>query len=71
MNTTSAAQALTLNNTGNVAMTISSIATRGPFAQTNNCGTSLAAGADWPELSNTSPYGVFSCAVVAAMLSRL
>jgi hypothetical protein len=26
-------------------MTISSIATTGPFAQTNNCGTSLAAGA--------------------------
>jgi hypothetical protein len=46
VNTTSAAQALTLSNTGNVVMTISSIATTGPFAQTNNCGTSLEAGAN-------------------------
>ena len=43
--TTSPAQTATLTNTGTVAISITSIATTGPFAQTNNCGTSLAAGA--------------------------
>jgi hypothetical protein len=43
--TTSAPQPATLTNTGTVAITISSIATTGPFSQTNNCGTSLAGGA--------------------------
>jgi hypothetical protein len=43
--TTSAAQAVTVKNTGNASASISSIATSGDFAQTNNCGTSLAAGA--------------------------
>src|SRR5262249_34977236 len=44
--TTSAAQGLTLSNTGTAALAISGIATSGDFAQTNNCGTSLAAGAN-------------------------
>jgi hypothetical protein len=47
--TTSAAQAVTLSNTGNAALSITSIAitgtNAGDFAQTNNCGTSVAAGA--------------------------
>ena len=43
--TSSAPQPATLTNTGTVAITISSIATTGPFSQTNNCGTSLAGGA--------------------------
>ncbi|HTS36332.1 MAG TPA: choice-of-anchor D domain-containing protein [Candidatus Solibacter sp.] len=43
--TTSPAQTATLTNTGTVAISISSIATTGPFSQTNNCGTSLAGGA--------------------------
>ncbi|HEV2344050.1 MAG TPA: choice-of-anchor D domain-containing protein [Actinocrinis sp.] len=43
--TTSGAQAVTVSNTGNAAATISSISASGPFAQTNNCGSSLAAGA--------------------------
>ena len=47
--TTSAAQAVTLSNTGNAALSITSIAVTGTnagdFAQTNNCGTSVAAGA--------------------------
>ena len=46
---TSAAQAVTLNNTGNAALTLTSIALTGSnpgdFAQTNNCGSSVAAGA--------------------------
>ena len=43
--TTSAAQTVTVKNTGNASASISSIAATGDFAQTNNCGTSLAAGA--------------------------
>lgn len=41
---TSSSQAVTLNNTGGEAMTVTSIAASGDFAQTNNCGSSLAAG---------------------------
>ena len=48
--TTSAAQAVTLSNIGSATLTISSIAITGAnssdFAQTNTCGTSLAAGAN-------------------------
>jgi centrosomal CEP192-like protein len=43
--TTSAAQHVTLTNGGNAAMNISSIAAGGDFAQTNNCGATLAVGA--------------------------
>ena len=35
----------TLTNTGSVSLTITSIQTTGDFAQTNNCGSSLAGGA--------------------------
>jgi hypothetical protein len=42
VNTNSAAQTATLTNTGNIAISITSIATTGPFSQTNNCGTTLA-----------------------------
>ena len=43
--TTSAAQAITLTNTGTAALSISSIAASGNYAQTNTCGTSLAVNA--------------------------
>jgi hypothetical protein len=43
--TTSAAQTITLKNTGTGALTISGTAASGNFAQTNNCGSSLAASA--------------------------
>jgi hypothetical protein len=42
---TSAAQTVTLTNTGNAAMTVTSIASSGDFAGTNNCGSSVAANA--------------------------
>ena len=42
---TSAAQTVTISNTGSVAAAISSVATASPFAETNTCGSSLAAGA--------------------------
>jgi hypothetical protein len=42
---TSAAQTVTVHNTGTAAAAVSSIATAAPFAQTNTCGTSIAAGA--------------------------
>jgi hypothetical protein len=41
----SAAQSVTLSNTGGAALTISSIVASGDFAQTNTCGGSIAAGA--------------------------
>ena len=41
---TSSSQAVTLNNTGGEAMTITSIVASRDFAQTNNCGSSVAAG---------------------------
>ncbi len=44
--TASAAQAVTLSNPGNAALAITSIATAGDFSETNNCGASLAAGAN-------------------------
>ncbi len=44
--TSSPAQAATLTNTGSVAITITSISAAAPYTQTNNCGSSLAAGAN-------------------------
>ncbi len=43
--TTSAARAVTLTNTGTVPLTLSSISATGNYAQTNTCGASLAVGA--------------------------
>ncbi|WP_234343317.1 choice-of-anchor D domain-containing protein [Streptomyces sp. NRRL F-5123] len=43
--TTSAAQNVTLTNTGSAAAAISSVAASGDFSQTNTCGSSLAANA--------------------------
>jgi hypothetical protein len=43
VNTTSSAQTVTLSNTGNASLTISTIAASSNFGQTNNCGTSVAA----------------------------
>jgi len=43
--TTSAAQTVTLTNTGGTSLSISSLGTSQPFAQTNNCPASLAGGA--------------------------
>ena len=42
---TSASQSVTVNNPGASAITISSIVASGPFAETNTCGSALAAGA--------------------------
>src|SRR5581483_7982694 len=39
------AQSVTVTNSGNQAAAVSSISTSGDFAQTNNCGSSLPAGA--------------------------
>jgi hypothetical protein len=43
--TTSASQPLTLTNSGNATLNISTISATGDFAQSNNCGASLTAGA--------------------------
>ena len=42
--TTSAAQTVTISNTGSAAASISSISAASPFSETNTCGSSLAAG---------------------------
>lgn len=41
---TSSAQTVTVSNPGSSAASISSVSVTGPFTQTNNCGSSLAAG---------------------------
>jgi hypothetical protein len=45
LNTTSAAQAVTVSNTGTAAASVSGVSVTGDFSQTNSCGTSIAAGA--------------------------
>jgi Beta-propeller repeat len=45
VSTASAAQILTLSNTGSVALALAGVSVSGDFIQTNNCGTSLAQGA--------------------------
>jgi hypothetical protein len=44
VNTTSAAKTVTLKNTGTASLSITSIVSSGDYAQTNTCGTSVAAG---------------------------
>jgi len=44
--TTSAAQTMTLTNTGTAALNVTSIAASAQYAQTNTCGSSVAAGAN-------------------------
>ena len=58
LGTTSGAQVETLTNDGAVAMTIAGIQTTGAFTQTNNCGGSLAAGANCAISVTFSPTGV-------------
>ena len=45
LNTTSSAQSITVTNTGNAAAAVSGVSATGVFAETNNCGSSIAAGA--------------------------
>jgi hypothetical protein len=42
---TSAAQTVTISNTGSAAATLSAVSASAPFGQTNTCGSTLAAGA--------------------------
>ena len=44
VNTTSAAQTLTLNNTGTAALSVTGIVAGGDYAQANTCGSSVTAG---------------------------
>ncbi|HEY6290096.1 MAG TPA: choice-of-anchor D domain-containing protein [Terriglobia bacterium] len=46
LETTSAVQTVTLSNSGAAALTVTSIVASGDFAATNNCGSSVAAGAN-------------------------
>ena len=44
VNTASPPQAVTLSNTGNAALSVAEVGTSGDFAQSNDCGTLVAAG---------------------------
>jgi len=44
VSTTSSAQSVTLNNTGNLALGVTSVAVTGPYAVSNTCGSSVAVG---------------------------
>ncbi|HEV2494479.1 MAG TPA: choice-of-anchor D domain-containing protein [Terriglobia bacterium] len=46
LKTTSAAQSVTLTNSGSAGLNVTGISTSGDFAQTDNCGASLGAGAN-------------------------
>jgi FG-GAP-like repeat/Abnormal spindle-like microcephaly-assoc'd, ASPM-SPD-2-Hydin/Protein of unknown function (DUF1573) len=45
VNTSSASQPVTLSNQGNISLTVNSISVPSGYSQTNNCGSSVAAGA--------------------------
>jgi hypothetical protein len=45
LNSSSLPSTITLSNTGNSSLTLMGVSVSGDFAQTNNCGTTLAAGA--------------------------
>lgn len=45
VNGTSTAQSVTLSNTGNTALGVTSVSASGQYAQSNNCGSGVAAGA--------------------------
>ncbi len=65
--TTSTAQTLTMTNSGTAALTIASIAATGNFAQTNNCGSSLAAAASCAinvTFSPTSPGTLYGSVTI-------
>jgi hypothetical protein len=53
--TVSSAQAVTVTNSGTAAMTIASIQATGDFAETNNCGSSLAVGASCTVMVTFNP----------------
>src|SRR5205807_10386891 len=55
--TTSPAQTVALTNSGNATLNITSVAASGDFAQTSNCGTSLAAGASCTIRAASAPSG--------------
>ena len=57
VNTKSTAQPVTLSNTGNAPLTISSIVTGSSFGQTNNCGGSVKAGGSCVINVTFSPVG--------------
>jgi hypothetical protein len=71
VNTTSATQTLTLSNAGTAALSISSIAISGAnpadFAETNNCGSSLAAGASCAIQVSFTPASVASFSASVAI----
>jgi hypothetical protein len=60
LNTTSPADIVTLTNTGNASLSLASVKVTGNFAQSNNCGTSLPAGASCTVSVTFTPTAVGS-----------
>jgi hypothetical protein len=60
VNSTSPADTVTLSNTGNASLSLASVSVTGNFAQTNNCGTSLSAGASCTVSVTFTPTAVGS-----------
>ena len=58
LTTTSAAQTLTLTNTGGAVLNISSISVSGDYSRTTTCGTTLAAGASCTISPKFAPAGL-------------
>ncbi|MGB8128541.1 MAG: choice-of-anchor D domain-containing protein [Candidatus Angelobacter sp.] len=65
--TTSGAQTVTLSNTGTAPLAIASIAASGDFAQTNNCGTSLAVGVNCTITVTFTPTAIGSRSGIVSM----
>jgi hypothetical protein len=68
--TTSGSQSVTVTNTGGATAAISSISAGSPFAETNNCGSSLAAGAHCTVTVTFAPTATGSAAGTLTVASN-
>ena len=67
---TSSAQSVTVSNSGTAAAAISGVSVTGPFAQTNTCGSSLAAGASCTVSATFSPTAAGSATGAISVASN-
>jgi hypothetical protein len=66
---TSSAQTVTVSNPGSTAASVSSVSTSGPFAETNTCGGSIAAGASCTVSVTFAPTGTGSASGTLSVAS--
>jgi hypothetical protein len=67
---TSAAQTVTVTNSGTVAATVSSVSVTGAFSQTNTCGTSIAAGGSCTVTAKFAPTATGSASGTLTVASN-